>query len=199
MAGAAGGAPRIVRWNEASQSYQDEDTTSKAYGEKYPLQWNVPVVTLWGSFSNATESATTIQTPLRYKGNLKRVWDPTSQADFDAMKAFISGDAFWWGADLVVKAEFSDGRVQHALIKGSVRSTDALSGDSFKYWAVNLAMPEGVKVTRVSLYHRPMTVRYAGSGTSSYNFVENLNADLNKGLTAAQYLDSARLVATRSF
>jgi hypothetical protein len=98
------------------------------------------------------------------QGNLKRVWDPTSPADFAAIKNFVSGDAFSSGADLVVKAEYTDGSVQHALINRGVRGTDPLADNSFTYWAVNIPAPPDKTLTRVSLYYRPMDVRYSDGG-----------------------------------
>jgi Peptidase M66 len=197
--GAAGTAPQIMQWNVSTQSYKEltptaVDSDTRVFGERYPLAWNVPVYTLWGSYSNTTSAATTILDPLRYRGNLKRVWDPTRDDDFASMKGFISGDGFYWGADLVVKAEYDNGSVQHALVKRNIRGTDPLKGDSFGTWAVNVPAPDGVKLTKVSLYYRPMEVRNPETGNPI-----NLNSALNDKLTAAHYMDSARLVSTRSF
>ena len=139
--------------------------------------------------------------PLQYQGNLKRNWDPTNATDFAAMKAFISGDAFWWGADLVAKAEFSNGSVQHVLVNRYARGLNPLDSDTQTFWAVNIPAMAGTKLTRVSLYHRPMEVRYSDNGntSSSYYVSTNLNSTLNKNLTAAQYLNTASLVAVRNF
>jgi Peptidase M66/FG-GAP-like repeat len=197
--GAQGTTPKIVKWNPATQSYAEVTPASvssdpRIFGERYPLKWDVPVYTLWGSYSNTTPAATTILDPLKYKGNMKRVWDPTNADDFASMKTFVSGDAFYWGADLVVKAEYDNGTVQHALAKNNIRGTDPLNGSSFGLWAVNVPAPDGAKLTRVSLYYRPMEVRNPESGNAI-----NLNSDLNSTLTAARYMDSARLVSTRNF
>jgi hypothetical protein len=191
--------PKITQWDEAQKTYTEitpatVSSDSRVFGERYPLQWNVPVYTLWGSFSNATPAATTILDPLKYTGNLKRVWDPTIASDFAAIKAFVSGDAFYWGADLVVKAEFSNGTVKHALIKRTVRGTDPNKGDSFTQWAVNIPAVDGAMLTKVSLYHRPMWVR-----NPSTDDPLNLRDSSNSSLTAASYMNSARLVSSRTF
>ncbi len=199
-----GPAPVIQTWNAAAGAYEPltpakVSSDARVFGERYPLQWNVPVYTLWGSFSNTTPTATTIQPPLKYLGNLKRVWDPTSATDFAEMKKFISGDGFWWGADLVAKAEFSDGTFQHALVKATARGGDKLGGGSFTYWAVNIPAPVGKSLARVSLYHRPMEVQYGDGGktTSSYYKPTNLNSSLSAAVSSANYLSTAKLVATR--
>jgi hypothetical protein len=192
-------SPKITQWNDASKTYTEVTPATvssdpRIFGERYPLQWNVPVYTLWGSFSNATPAATVIHKPLQYLGNLPRVWDPTNVADLAEMKNFVSGDAFYWGADLVAKAEFDNGTVKHVLIKRYVRSTDANSNESFTQWAVNIPAPQGTKLTKVSLYHRPMWVRNPSS-----NDPTNLRDSSNNTLTGAQYLDTARLVTSKNF
>ncbi len=200
---ATDGSATIHKWDTTSQSYTQVtpstlSSDSRTFGERYPIRWNVPVITLWGSFSNATPEVNLVLPPMEYQGHLKRVWDPTHPSDFAAMKAFISGDAFWWGADLVAKAEFSDGSVRHALVKSSARGTDPLDGSSFTYWAVNIEKPANARLSKVSLYHRPMDVRHGDGGrtNSSYYTPTNLNSSLNKDLTAASYMNTARLVAS---
>ena len=203
---ASSGQIRLQQWSTTTMAYVERtpamvDSDLRVYGERYPLQWNVPVISLWGSFSSSSPAATTILHPLQYQGNLKRNWDPTNATDFAAMKAFISGDAFWWGADLVAKAEFSNGSVQHVLVNRYARGLNPLDSDTQTFWAVNIPAMAGTKLTRVSLYHRPMEVRYSDNGntSSSYYVSTNLNSTLNKNLTAAQYLNTASLVAVRNF
>jgi hypothetical protein len=117
------------------------------------------------------------------------------------MKSFISGDSFWWGADLVAKAEFSDGSFKHVLVTEYARGADPLVGNTFAYWAINIPAPSTATLTRVSLYYRPMEVRYGDGGSSSsvYYVSTNLNSTLNNGVTAANYLSGATLVATKDF
>jgi hypothetical protein len=195
---ADGSAPALRKWNPATSTYDAFVPTGVVKDMKYPAQWNVPVYTLWGSFSSATPEATTIQTPLAYTGHLKRLFDPTNATDFSAIKASISGDSFWWGADLVVRADFDNGSFRHVLVPGYARGTTTSDGSTFRYWAVNIPVVTGAKLTRVSLYHRPMEVRYSDGGktTSSYYTATNLNSTLNSTLTAATYLNAATLVKT---
>lgn len=195
---ADGSFSALRQWQPGAATYATVTPSSVAKDMKYPAQWNVPVYTLWGSFSAATPSATTIQSPLKYTGHLKRLFDPTSPTDFSAIKASISGDSFWWGADLVARADFDNGTVRHALINRYARGTTASDGNTFTYWAVNIPVVAGAKLTRVSLYHRPMEVRYGDGGktTSSYYTATNLNSTLNSTVTAATYLNAATLVKT---
>jgi hypothetical protein len=198
--GDSGGTPKLVTWNEVENAYTEITPESLnneplRYGEMFPLTWDVPVYTLWGSFSTTTPGATTIQSPLKYRGNLKRVWDPTKAEDFAIIRRFVSSNAFYYGADLVVQAEFDDGTSQRALIREFVRGQDPLKSQSYTAWAVNIPAPKNAKLKRVSLFHRPMEVRNRDGGDPVYN----LNHTNQDGLTADHYLDSAKLVSERTF
>jgi hypothetical protein len=190
--------PKFMHWNEGSASYVDQASTDLSYQVNYPQQWDVPVYTLWGAFSNATPAVTTILQPLKYRGGLPRVFDPTNAADFAALKASAASGVFWWGADLVVRADFDNGTTRYALVRTSARGTDPLNGNSFSYWAVNLPAIDGARLVKVSLYNRPMEVRYGdgGSTSSSYYTATNLNSTLNANLTAGHYMDTATLVGS---
>lgn len=198
---ADGSASKIQNWDETTASYVDETPSLLGqikYDATYPQQWNVPVYTLWGSFSNTTDAANTIQQPMKYRGNLPRVFDPTNSADFADIKSSANSGVFWYGADLVVKAEFDNGTIRHALMRKSERGTDPLNGNSFTYWAVNIPVVSGAKLIKVSLYNRPMEVRNSDGGktTSTYYTATNLNSTLNAGVTAANYMASANLIKT---
>lgn len=196
-----GSPARISQWDATASppAYKTlSASTTPHWDFQYPAQWNVPVYTLWGSFSSSTPEVTTLQTPLKYTGNLMRLFDPTNPTDFSTIKSTVSGASFWWGADLVARADFDNGSVRHVLVRGYVRGTDPLKSDTFRHWAVNIPVVPGAKLTKVSLYHRPMEVRHGDGGktTSSYYTATNLNSTLNSGVTAANYLSTATLVKT---
>ena len=127
--GAAGTAPTFRHWNSASATYVDQPQGTMSSQVTYAQQWDVPVYTLWGSFSNTNPEATTILAPLKYRGGLPRVVDPTNATDFAAIKA--NAGLYWWGADFVVRADFDDGTHRDALVLASARGTDPLNGSSF--------------------------------------------------------------------
>ena len=56
----------------------------------------------------------------------------------------------------------------------------------------------GAKLRQVSLYYRPMDVRYSDNGNtaSSYYSTSNLNSSLSAGVTAANYMATATLLKT---
>lgn len=184
------------RWDSTSARYVDKPQDTMTAQMNYPQQWDVPVYTLWGAFSNTNPEVTTILAPLKYRGGLPRVVDPTNATDFAAIKA--NATLFWWGADFVVRADFDDGTRTHALILQSARGTDPLSGDSFVYWGVNIPVKPNAKLVSVSLFNRPMEVRYSdGGNTSSPWYAKtNLNSTLNASLTADRYLDGLQPVKT---
>ena len=98
--------PLLKHWDTATSSYVVQAAPALSANQLrhyYPQQYNTRVVTIWGSFSNTTPAATTIQPPLHYVGHLKKTWDPADPADFTDIKSWVSGDAFWWGADLVLR------------------------------------------------------------------------------------------------
>lgn len=183
-------APLLKRWDSASGSYVVQAQPALSANQMkhyYPQQYNTRVVTIWGSFSNATPAISTIQPPLHYVGHLKKTWNPSDAADFTDIKSWVSGDAFWWGADLVLRVNYSDGSFRQAVMKAAPRSTDPLSGDSYATWAVNF--PDDKTMTGAVLYHRPMEVRNPGDNRP-YNLSYSGNTT-----TAANYLSTATVVA----
>jgi hypothetical protein len=208
MLKANGSVPDFDKWDAATAAYIAEPQASSigplTFAAHYPQQWNVPVYTLWGSYSNTDAAATAIMPPLKYAGNLTQIFDPTNDADLATIRAAatvsnkIDGSLFWWGTDLVVKAEFDDGSSQYALVFASARGTDPLNSSSFTYWAVNLPEVAGAKLVKVSLYNRPMESRYSDNGntTSSYYTATNLNSTLAKNVNGANYLSTGALVKT---
>jgi hypothetical protein len=184
-------APVLKKWDATAGDYVVQSAAvlgANAFKHLYPQQYNTKVVTLWGSFSTTTPAARMIGVPLRYTGYLKKTWNPTDPADFADIKSWVSGDAFWWGADLVVRVNYSDGSFRQAVVKTAPRGTDPLNGSSFATWAVNF--PDDKTITSAALYHRPMEVRNPGTVTP-YNINQTGNTT-----TAANYLDGAPVVAT---
>jgi hypothetical protein len=183
--------PLIKKWDSALSDYVPQDSPAvdaNLMKHRYPQQYNKRVATFWGAFSTTTPAVNMIGTPHRYIGYLKKTWNPSDPADFSDIKSWVSGDAFWWGADLVLRVNYTDGSQRQAVMKYAPRGTDPLNGGSFATWAVNF--PDDKTVASVTLYHRPMEVRYPGTNTP-YNI--NRTGDTT---TAANYLDTATIVAT---
>jgi hypothetical protein len=183
--------PLLSKWDTTLNRYVPQslpNIDANQLKHWYPQKYNVNVVTFWGAFSTTTPEATMIGEPVRYIGNLRKTWNPSDPADFADIKSWVSGDAFWWGADLVLGVNYADGSHRAAVMKVAPRSTSPFDGDSHEYWAVNF--PDDKVITSATLYHRPMEVRNPGT-VSAYNI--NRTGDTT---TAANYLDNAPIVAT---
>lgn len=183
--------PLIKKWDNALSDYVAQVSPAvdaNLIKHRYPQQYNRRVATFWGAFSTTTPAVNMIGTPHRYIGYLKKTWNPSDPADFTDIKSWVSGDAFWWGADLVLRVNYTDGSQRQAVMKYAPRGTDPLDGGSFATWAVNF--PDDKTVASATLYHRPMEVRYPGTNTP-YNI--NRTGDTT---TAANYLDTATIVTT---
>lgn len=182
--------PLLKKWDATAGAYVIQAPPALSTNQMkhyYPQQHNVKVVTLWGAYSNATPAASMIGAPVRYVGHVKKTWNPSDAADFADIKSWVSGDAFWWGADLVVRVNYTDSTSRQAVIKADPRTTDPLNGDSYATWAVNL--PDDKTIASVVLYRRPMEVRNPGTDTPY-----NINRT-GSTTTAANYMDTATVAA----
>lgn len=182
--------PLVKKWDAAAGAYVVQAPPALSTNQMkhyYPQSYNRKVVTIWGAYSNTTPAASMIGPPVHYVGNLKKTWNPSDAADFADIKSWVSGDAFWWGADLVVRANYTDGTSRQAVVKVAPRGTDPLNGSSHAFWAVNL--PDDRTLASIVLYNRPMEVRNPGTDTPY-----NINRT-GSTVTAANYMDTATVAA----
>lgn len=185
-----GTQPLLKLWDTSAAAYVVQAAPTLSANQLkhwYPQQYNVKVATIWGAFSNTTAAASMIGPPMHYTGNLKKTWNPADTADFADLKSWVSGDAFYFGADLVVRVNYTDSSFRQAVVKVAPRSTDALSTDSHAYWAVNL--PDDRTIASIVLYQRPMEVRNPGE-----NRPYNINYT-GSTATAANYMSTAIVAA----
>lgn len=156
------------------------------YDFRFPLQFNVPVVTVLGTFNASDHRMSSVLSVVKTRGHLKRLWDPTDRTTFALMKRSISGDTFWWGWNLHLKAEYTDGTQRHVALDSDVDAgSDPMAG--FTYWAVNLP-DDGRTLQRLTLMHRPLCVR---NGAASERQCD-IGLDSN-GLTAANLYQAAQI------
>ena len=117
-----------------------------------------------------------------------RTFDLTKQADFDDLK---KRQVAYFGYDLTVKAEYTDGTIRHILLPKDVRGTNRTNpkdAESMTHWAVNL--PAGKVLAKVSLLYRPIATRFAGSG------IEGELLDPTTTITPANVYAAPRIAAT---
>lgn len=156
------------------------------YDFRFPLQRNVPVISVYGAFNYTNDATSAVLGVVKTNGHLKRLWDPTDATTFNLMKQSISGDTFWWGWNLHLKVEYSNGTFRYVAMDNSVSATtDPMSG--FTYWAVNLP-DDGRTISRLTLMHRPLCVRNGAASDRSCDIGVAANS-----ITAANVYSTAKI------
>lgn len=188
--------PLLKKWDAALNAYVVQASPALSANQLkhyFPQAYNTKVVTIWGAYSNTTPTASMIAAPMRYVGNLRKTWNPSDAADFIDLKSWVAGEAFYFGADLVVRVNYTDTTFRQAVLKTGYlgyfppRGTNPLDGSSHATWAANF--PDDKVIANIVLYHRPMEVRNPG---------ENLPYNINytgSTTTAANYMSTATVAA----
>jgi hypothetical protein len=174
-----------VYWDDERAAYVKYDKTSGEfvvdttvkddgwYGR--PAKRDVPVYTIFGSYSSTVPAVNVIQKPLHFRGHLPKVIDPSKDADLQWLQGH-RGAVCGGGCDFVVRVTFAGNVVRTYLLKRG-------NGD-FVRWAVNV--PDEGAITKVELLKRPMK---NGGSQADAN-------DVSKA-SAATYFAGASVVATR--
>jgi hypothetical protein len=159
------------------------------YDFRYPQQFDVPVITVYGSFNATSDATSAIYAAQATRGHLMRLWDPTQAEQLDMIKRSANGETFWWGYDLHLKVVYRDGSQRYVAMPVEAKpTTDPMQG--FAIWAVNLP-DDGRKLDRIELLHRPLCSRNGAANDRSCDV--NLAAN---GITATTVYNSARVAAT---
>jgi hypothetical protein len=170
-------AGTFMKYDAARGDFVVDDKVSDDNWYGRPVKRDTPLYTIFGTFSSANEDVNLIQKPLRYRGNLLAIMDPTRDADLawlaDHERALCDG-----GCDLTVRVTFEGNVVRSFLLRKRA--------EKYVHWAVNVR-DEG-KVTKVELLQRHLT-----NGRD-----ENDAAHVSK-TTGATFFDQATTRATRSF
>ena len=155
----------------------------------YPQQFDVPVVTVYGTFNATSDATSTIYAAQATRGHLMRLWDPSQAEQLDAIKRSASGETFWWGYDLHLRVRYRDGSLRMVAMPVDAQpTTDPMKG--FTTWAVNLP-DDGRAIERIELLHRPLCSRNGAADDRSCDV--NLAAN---GITPANVYSTARVAAT---
>jgi hypothetical protein len=142
-----------------------------------PEKLDVAVHAIAISFSNAgTLGANYIHAPISFIGNLLKYIDPTDAAQRASIGPKTPNP--WYcvnsGCDFTVRVTYSDDSVSHTLLQSGFRafnaptgpvtdrSKDALDGDSFKTWVINVPGDKAIK--QIELLDTPQA--WNGIGTS---------------------------------
>jgi Peptidase M66 len=156
---------------------------------RYPQQFDVPVITVFGTFNATSDATSTIYAAQATRGHLMRLWDPTQPAQLDAIKRSAAGETFWWGYDLHLRVRYRDGSLSYVAMPFEAKpTTDPMEG--FTTWAVNLP-DDGRAIDRIELLHRPLCSRNGAANDRSCDV--NLASN---GITSATVYNGARVAAT---
>lgn len=186
----------LVRGATQPQDLRDEER----YDFLRPAEWNAPVYTVFGTYHPGYPNETMFLRPASYVGTMPALIDPTDSATFAKLRKGDDGPYdgyFYWGPyDLTFRFTYADGSTRVALYPYDVVDRDWKAGSGpwrsdLLYFAINI--PADKKLAKAELLHRPFVVRYSGDTTSG-NIV---NPKL--GITWKNFLDGAKVVATRSF
>lgn len=186
----------LARGATQPQEARDEEN----YDFLRPAAWNVPVYTVFGTYHPAYPNETMFLKPAAYVGTLPALLDPTDSTTFANLKRSYNGPYGWyfyWGPnDLTFRFTYADGSTLVALYPydGVSRNWTPGSGPwrgDLLYFAINI--PAGKKLAKAELLYRPLVVRYSDDTTAG-----NI-ANPNQNITWKNFLDGARVVATRTF
>ncbi len=105
---------------------------------RYPQQFDTPAITVFGTYNHTDQRMSSINAPLRMRGNLMRLWDPTDAVTLAGMRQGTSYAAFWQSWDLHLKVEYVDGSTRYAALPKQIDATaPPESAAGFARWAVN--------------------------------------------------------------
>ncbi|WP_438014126.1 M66 family metalloprotease [Sorangium sp. So ce315] len=166
-----------VRWDAASGDFAEEPEHDDGWYWR-AAQRDVPVHTIYGTYSRDVAEASTVQAPLHYRGNLVKTMDPTDEAHLDWLREHQVALCYF-GCDFVVRATLDDGSTRTVLVRRS-------AGDAFFWWGVNI--PGEGTIRKVELLRRPMN-----------NNNDTRAPEHVRQASAATYLDEAEVVVARSF
>lgn len=152
------------------------------------------VYLVYGSAHSTLSAANILYEPIKYKGTLLPILNPTDPDMFSVLKNLAFEDApefFGRARDITLKLTYIDGTVSHALVPfQSFDRPEDFPEESPRpeYFAINV--PGDKLLCGVEMYHRDFIVLYDDVSEPG-----NIN-DPTQNITAANFMDEARLMAT---
>ena len=138
---------------------------------------DVPVHTVFGTYSDSVPGANVVQDPLHYRGNLVKVMDPTVADNISWLKGHIAAICYF-GCDFTVRVTYDNGKSASFLLNRAA--------DKFLWWSVNV--PDEGAIAKVELFRRSLK-----------NDNDHQNANHVDHIDASKFFDAATLVASRTF
>jgi hypothetical protein len=169
------------------------DNIIKLPGEEL-LEQNVYLV--YGSAHKSQEQANIIYEPIKFKGTLLPIIDPTNPETFEVLKKLNRDEApefYGQSRDITLKLTYEDGSILHAIVPFA--TTERGINDDFSIWRrdvtnFSLIVPGEKKLCGVEVFERPFVVFDDEELTAG-----NINlASFN--ITAQNFMNEARSLAT---
>jgi hypothetical protein len=184
-----------VRGATQPQTKLDEEK----YDFLHPVQWNVPVYTVYGTYHPQYRNVNILYRPMAYMGTMPKLLDPSDPKIFADLKAAGSGPYggyFWWAKDVTLRFTYADGSQRLAIYPYDGVGRDwSVAHHPWRwdllYFAINI--PADKKLSKVEVFRRPFLVRYSNM-TDSGNI-----AYTGSKITSQNFLDGAELMSSRTF
>lgn len=153
------------------------------------------VYLIYGSAHKSQEQANIIYQPIKFKGTLLPIIDPTNPETFKVLKDLQREEApefYGQSRDITLRMTYEDGSVLHAIVPFTSMQRDA--DDDFGIWRrdvsnFSLVVPGTKKLCGVEVFERPFVVFDDEEQTAG-----NINL-LSFNITAQNFMNEARSLA----
>ncbi|GJM30596.1 MAG: hypothetical protein DHS20C17_32310 [Cyclobacteriaceae bacterium] len=155
------------------------------------------VYLIYGSAHETQTQANIVYKPVKYKGTLSPIIDPTNPETFAELQGTTYLPELYDTRDIVLKLTYEDGSILHALNPfHSYKRAPYTWG--YHIWrndvcTFSLVVPGDKNLVKVELYKRPFCIRYSGDDTEG-----NINYAAHN-ITAANFMDAAEYQAEYEF
>lgn len=155
------------------------------------------VYLVYGSAHESQTQANIVYKPIKFKGTLPPVVDPTDPATFAQLLGTTYLPELYGTRDIVLKLTYEDGSVLHALNPYHSYARAPYTW-GFHIWRddvcnFSLVVPGDKKLLKVELYKRPFCIRYDDNPTEG-----NINYAPH-GITAENFMDESVFQAQYEF
>ncbi len=157
------------------------------------------VYLIYGTAHPTQAQANIVYEPIKYKGTLPPVQDPTNATTFTDLQNFdvFQSMLYWFSRDITVKITYLDGTILHAIVPWDSYDRDPVPGDfglaRLDMLNFSLVVPADKEICNVEVYKRPFCIRYDDDDAEgNINYVPH-------GITAANFMDAAELLSTFDF
>eukprot|EP01127_Copromyxa_protea_P010753 TRINITY_DN2650_c0_g1_i1.p1 TRINITY_DN2650_c0_g1~~TRINITY_DN2650_c0_g1_i1.p1 ORF type:complete len:813 (+),score=181.13 TRINITY_DN2650_c0_g1_i1:36-2474(+) len=138
-------------------NWQDGKYVATPYSYSFPVYQNIPVFTVYGSYSSVEPKARVWHETLNYKGNYVRLVQPEDPEDW---KYVLNTNYCYWACDFILRVTYANGtQVNHLMGNDVARKSgwkDPASGNSFFRFGANF-LDIGEDIVLTQLFYRPLS------------------------------------------